>query len=370
MTDKVLLKKSGMLFQKGEYAEAYEVLTNPKLESSSRAKALKLYYNYFEYVNEINRIDAIEQLKLLSDSGDYDATYILMLCFMIPGQFKSYQEAEPELLILAKRLYENGHKEGTAIYAAHIVQAKKYNEGWKLLNDTEGVQENIQSFKVKYQIIKESEDHRHLEDDFFYDVKKQYDSGNLSVAAIYLKYLLNQENSHFNVELGLEILRLRVDDKDAECIIIYAFLLMSNEWYLKRDPILATKLLTSLVFQNPHNYDAQKVLANFYTSADFRDKQNLRPAVSLLEPQVWYGDDQSLKLIISICNELKEPDHPIMYKAMKRLSELKGKKISFIFIFSLVSISRTIFKVIRWFFLGVVIILISPFKLVSYFITR
>jgi len=316
------------LLERNEYEVAYKKLDSDQLSNQPKASALKAYLNYCEYVEYIPKYQALESLRNLSQNNSDDATFLLAKAYLIPGVYESLPVAIPHALLLAKILYEKENPQGAILYADLLRVKKHYEDAWIILEEAKSFEKADLAavYTIQKAVIKESKNYLDYLPQLFEQCREEYSKGNKVIYSVYLQFLLNKDSEFFNPSLGLKVLEEGVLENDYACKILKASLLVSFEWYIKRDLEQAEIILKKLLNENKHEQTARILLSQIYTGEKkYQTIEKGKEAVQLLARNIWYGNLLSLNLLLATIKYYHLFDSECFLDALKMKAKLEGK---------------------------------------------
>jgi hypothetical protein len=316
------------LLEKRNYEAAYIKLDSEKLSSHPKSPATKAFLNYCGYVQFVPKEQALESLRNLSKNNSDYATLLLAQAYLLPGAYESLQIAVPHALSLAKVLYEKENTQGAILYADLLKVNKNYDHAWSILEEVKSFEEvNLASIYTRQKaIISESQNHLDYLPLLFEQSGEEYRKGNKAIFSVYLQFLLSKDTEFFNPSLGLQVLEEGILENNYACKLLKASLLVSHEWYIKRDLEEAELILRKLIDDDKHEQTAKVLLSQIYMS----DKKYQTPeygneVVQLLGSIIWYGNLHGLNLLLATIKHYRIGNSEYFLDALKAKAKLEGK---------------------------------------------
>lgn len=316
------------LLDKRNYEAAYKKLDSEELSCHPKASAIKAFLNYCEYVQYIPKDKALESLRKLSQANSDEATLLLAKAYMLPGIYESLPVAIPHVLSLAKVLYEKENAQGAILYADLLRVNKNYDDAWGVLEEAKSFEsaELASVYTIQKNVINESQNHLDYLPLLFEQSGEEYQKGNKAIFSVYLQFLLSKESEFFNPSLGLQVLEEGILENNYPCKLLKASLLVSHEWYVKRDSEEAELILRKLIDDDKHEQTAKVMLSQIYMS----DKKYQTPeygneVVQLLGSIIWYGNLHGLNLLLATIKHYRIGDSEYFLDALKAKAKLEGK---------------------------------------------
>jgi hypothetical protein len=317
-----------VLLGKRNYEAAYKKLDSEKLSNHPKASAIKAFLNYCEYVQYIPKDKALESLRKLSQANSDDATLLLAKAYMLPGIYESLPVAIPHVLSLAKVLYEKENAQGAILYADLLRVNKNYDDAWVVLEETKSF-ENVELaaiYTIQKNVINESQNHLDYLPLLFEQSVEEYQKENKAIFSVYLQFLLSKESEFFNPSLGLQVLEEGILVNNYACKLLKASLLVSHEWYVKRDSEEAELILRKLIGDDRHEQTAKVILSQIYMSdKKYQSPEYGNEVVQLLGSIIWYGNLHGLNLLLATIKHYRLVDNEYYLDALKAKAKLEGK---------------------------------------------
>jgi hypothetical protein len=316
------------LLDKRNYEAAYKKLDSEELSCHPKASAIKAFLNHCEYVQYIPKNKALESLRKLSQANSDEATLLLAKAYMLPGIYESLPASIPHVLPLAKALYEKENAQGALLYAGFLISNKNYDAAWSILEETKSFEkvDLAAIYTIQKTIINESQNYFDYLPKLFEQCCEEYRKSNKDICFIYTQFLLEEKSEYFNPTLALQVLDEGIEENNYACKLLKASLLVSHEWYVKRDSEEAELILRKLIDDDKYEQTAKVMLSQIYMSdKKYQTLEYANEVVQLLGSIIWYGNLHGLNLLLATIKHYRLVDSEYYIEALKAKAKLEGK---------------------------------------------